>query len=84
MQVGAALRHAVAEMAYRVFWMGKRCELSPKHREVAPHLATLLEAAWEVAQRHPGELQMAIMKRTEARAESGQQAGKLAAGHRPR
>lgn len=82
--VGEPLRRALAAMARRIFWTGKRCERTPTGREVAPHLATLLDAAWEVAQRHPSELQMAIMKRTEQREETGQATDRIASGHRPR
>ncbi len=84
MRVSGWLRRRLTEMAARVWDTGKRCEVTPSGREVAPHQSTLLEAAWEVAARHPGELQTAIMKRTEGRSETGSLSALVAKRARPR
>lgn len=79
-----ALRHKLNTMAEKLFIVGNRCVHSSTGRELRPHQRLLLEAAWEVAQRYPQEFSMAVMRRTEPRAEFGIRADHLATGHRPR
>ncbi len=78
-----AFRDKVSAMADQMFITGKRCH-KVDGREFKPHQAALLEAAWEVAQRHPDEFSMAVMRRTEERENIGISAARIAAGHRPR
>ncbi len=83
-RVTRSFRDKVAKMIDQVFITGKRCSHSEKGREVKPHQLALIEAAWEVAQRHPGEFTQAIMRRTHTRGGLGIRADHLAGGHRPR
>lgn len=84
-QVSLRLRDKMNKMIDQVFHVGKRCRTTPTGQERPPSQTMLLEAAWEVALRHPGELQSAIMRRTEPRyQEVGVRIDHLASGHRPR
>jgi hypothetical protein len=83
--VSLRLRDKLNRMIEQLFHTGKRCELAADGTERKPKQTVLLEAAWEVALRHPGELQSAIMRRTELRKqETGVRIDYLASGHRPR
>lgn len=78
-----ALRDKLNAMADRLYIYGNRCARSAAGRETKPQQRALLEAAWEVAQRYPEELTMAIMRRTEPRTDSSASTH-VASGHRPR
>lgn len=77
------LREKINKMADKVFIYGNRCHQRLR-REVKPSQMALIEAAWEVAQRHPDEFTVAIMRRTEPRAGIGISSAHVAGGHRPR
>lgn len=77
------LRDKINAMADKVFIHGNRCHQRLR-REVKPSQMALMEAAWEVANRHPDELTVAIMRRTEPRTDFGNASVNIAAGHRPK